>query len=142
MIQHIKRKSLAIGALGVGLGPRSRVGVLTVLALPCLLVMAGCGITPRNFRGMTHPAAITRARAATLGRGLPEAQVIPTLIDRLNDPDPVVRLSSHEELRRRSGQDFGYVPWVPPEERAEAVQKWRGWWEQRQRGQVQAMPRR
>lgn len=98
-----------------------------------MMVMAcGCSIAPRNFRGMTHPAAITRARSVGLGRGLPDSQVIPTLIAKLDDPDPVVRLSSHEELRRRSGKDFGYLPWAPPEERAKSIAQWRGWWEQRQ----------
>jgi hypothetical protein len=91
----------------------------------------GCSIAPRNFRGMTHPAAITRARSVALGQGLPESQVVPTLIGKLDDPDPVVRLTAHQELRRRSGQDFGYLPWAPPNERGEAINKYRAWWEQR-----------
>ena len=35
-----------------------------------------------------------------------------TLVGRLADNDPVVRLTAHEELRRRTGLDFGYVPWA------------------------------
>jgi hypothetical protein len=58
--------------------------------------------------------------------------VVPSLISRLDDPDPVVRLSAHEELKRRSGKDFGYVPWADRSERAGAVVRWRAWWNERQ----------
>jgi hypothetical protein len=53
------------------------------------------------------------------------------LIDRLNDTDPVVRLSAFEELRRRTGQDFGYVPWGDLDERGRAVARWQSWWQAR-----------
>lgn len=91
---------------------------------------------------MTHPAAITRARSVALGRGLPEQQVIPALIGKLDDPDPVVRLTAHQELRSRSGQDFGYLPWAPAEERAAAVNQYRAWWEQRQRAALARTPQK
>ena len=39
---------------------------------------------------------------------------VPALIGRLEDADPVVRLAAHEELRRRTGRDFGFVPWAEP----------------------------
>jgi hypothetical protein len=97
-------------------------------------LVSGCGIAPRTFRGMNHPAPIVRARAVALGEGLPEAKVVPTLIDHLGDPDPVVRLSAFEELRRRTGQDFGYVPWGDLAERSAAITRWRGWWNGRQAG--------
>jgi hypothetical protein len=80
---------------------------------------------------LTHPAPFVRARAVGLGEQLPEWQVIPALLDRLNDHDAVVRLSAHEELRKRTGQDFGYVPWADAAERAPAVARWRSWWNNR-----------
>ena len=49
------------------------------------------------------------------------------LVARLEDADPVVRLAASEELRRRTGRDFGYVPWASAEERASAVGRWRTW---------------
>lgn len=88
----------------------------------------GCSIAPKTFRGLANPAAIVRARAVGLGDGLPEWQVIPPLIEHLDDLDAVVRLSAHEELRKRTGQDFGYVPWADAAERAPAVARWRAWW--------------
>jgi hypothetical protein len=87
----------------------------------------GCSIAPRNFRALHDPAPLVRARAVGLGRDLPDTLVIPALIDRLEDPDPVVRLSAHEELRRRTGQDFGFVAWADPPERSAAVARWRAW---------------
>jgi hypothetical protein len=95
------------------------------------LLGLGCSIAPKTFQALSNPAAIVRARAVGLGQQLPERQVIPPLIERLDDPDAVVRLSAHEELRKRTGQDFGYVPWADAAERAPAVARWREWWEGR-----------
>jgi hypothetical protein len=102
------------------------------IGLPLVILGLGCGIAPRTFRGLNHPAPIVRARAVGLGDGLPEGKVVPALIDHLGDPDPVVRLTAHEELRRRTGQDFGYVPWADAAERAAAMEHWRAWWKGRQ----------
>ena len=38
-----------------------------------------------------------------------------------------MRLAANEELRQRTGRDFGYVPWASPEERAGAIARWRSW---------------
>jgi hypothetical protein len=100
--------------------------------LPLVALGVGCSIAPKTFRGVSSPSAIVRARAVGLGEVLPESQVIPPLIERLDDPDAVVRLSAHEELRKRTGQDFGYVPWADVAERAPAVARWREWWGVRQ----------
>ena len=87
----------------------------------------GCAHGPRNFRKIQNPAPLVRARAVGLGRRQPDSQVVPALVDRLADADPVVRLAAHEELRQRTGRDFGYVPWASPEERAGAIDRWRAW---------------
>jgi len=96
---------------------------------PLLLIGLGCGIAPKGFRSLNNPAAIVRARSVGYGDNLPDARVVPALIDRLNDTDPVVRLSAHEELKKRTGQDFGFVPWGQPSERSQAVARWKQWWE-------------
>ncbi|MDX2035756.1 MAG: hypothetical protein SFX72_03825 [Isosphaeraceae bacterium] len=91
---------------------------------------AGCGSTrPRNFRAMLHPEPIVRARAAGLNGSEPDHIAVPTLIERLDDRDPVVRLTAHEALKERTGKDFGYIPWADEAERAESAAKWRTWWE-------------
>jgi hypothetical protein len=85
----------------------------------------GCAHGPRNFRKVQSPAPLVRARAVGLGRRQADSQVMPALVERLSDSDPVVRLAAHEELRKRTGRDFGYVPWASPGERAGAIEQWR-----------------
>lgn len=97
--------------------------------LAALVLAPGCTIAPRDFFQHRDPAPLVRARSLGLGRELPESFVIPTLIEKLHDPDAVVRMTAHEELRRRTGQDFGYKPWAEPVERAPAVEAWRRWWQ-------------
>ena len=87
----------------------------------------GCASGPRNSPKVQNPAPLVRARAVGLGRRQPDSQVVPALVDRLADADPVVRLAAHEELRERTGRDFGYVPWASLEERASAIDRWRAW---------------
>ena len=86
---------------------------------------------PEELPGFGRPGADRPARAAGLGTKLPDNVVIPALIDRLGDTDPVVRLSASEELRKRTGQDFGYLPWGDLVERQRAIDQWRAWWRTR-----------
>jgi HEAT repeat protein len=95
------------------------------------LLLAGCTLAPRKFRDLNDPAPLVRARAVALGEELPKSVVVPALLERLDDGDPVVRLTAHEELKRRTGQDFGYHPWDEAAERQKAVSLWRAWWEGR-----------
>jgi len=94
----------------------------------------GCAHGPRRFEKIEHPAPLVRARAIGLGRRQPDSQVVPALVGRLGDTDPVVRLAAHEELRQRTGHDFGYVPWATAEERSSAIDRWRAWLSQGRRG--------
>ena len=68
-----------------------------------------------------------------MGEPLADEVVVPSLIDRLDDQDSVVRLTAFEELKRRTGQDFGYKPWLDAPERAVAVGHWRAWWNENRR---------
>ena len=80
---------------------------------------------------MIHPAPIVRARAVGLDDKQPEWVAIPAMIERLNDPDRVVRMTANDGLKERTHRDFGFVAWAPPEERAKAVGRWKAWWEER-----------
>ncbi len=91
------------------------------------IALPGCAHGPRRFEKIENPAPMVRARAVGLGTRHPDAQVLPALIGRLADSDPVVRMAAHEELRKRTGNDFGYVPWGSPEERSAAIARWRAW---------------
>ena len=97
-----------------------KLGVLIVVA-----PLWGCAHGPRNFRKVESPAPLVRARAIGLARRQPDSRVMAALVDRLSDTDPVVRLAAHEELRKRTGRDFGYVPWASAEDRAGPTERWR-----------------
>ena len=101
------------------------VAALTVTVT--LASCSGCGLGPRNFHKITHPAPLVRARAISLGYGQSDAVVIPALVERLNDPDVVVRMAANEELKKRTGRDLGFVPWASPEERASSIRRWQAW---------------
>jgi hypothetical protein len=104
-----------------------RAAKAAIVAVAALLAPA-CSIAPKSFRQANDPAPLVRARAVGLGRGLPDSVVIPRLLAQLNDPDSVVRMTAHEQLRQRTGLDFGYVAWGGPEDRAAAVAEWNRWW--------------
>lgn len=113
---------------------RARLAVDAALVLAIGLSAAGCSFAPKSFRKVDDAAPIIRARSVSLGRSLPSGQVVPALLDRLDDRDPVVRLAAYEELHKGTGQTFGYVPWATEAERKAAVARWREWWRGRQPG--------
>ena len=76
----------------------------------------------------------------SLGGRLPQWQVVPSLIDRLEDPDRVVRLAAYEELKKDTGKTFGHRPWASDTERMSAVERWRAWWKQKQAGLFRSAP--
>jgi hypothetical protein len=102
------------------------------MASPLAILGIGCGIAPKTFKKVTDPAPIVRARSVSLGSQLPQNRVVPVLIDRLEDRDPVVRLAAYEELKKGTGRSFGFIPWGGDADRASAVSRWRGWWKDRQ----------
>ncbi|TNV75072.1 hypothetical protein FGO68_gene14604 [Halteria grandinella] len=104
----------------------------------CTLLFASCSSAPKSFLSMSDPAAINRARAVAFGQQQPDANAIPVLIDRLTDDDPVVRLASHESLKKRTGQDFGYLPYAEGDELAVSVQRWKQWWANAANGRMVA----
>jgi hypothetical protein len=110
--------------------------VKRVFLVGTLLMMAGsgagCSLAPKSFRDMIHPAPIVRARAVGLDDKQPESVAIPAMIERLDDPDRVVRMTANDGLKERTHRDFGFVAWAAAEERAKAVDRWRAWWKERQ----------
>jgi hypothetical protein len=104
-----------------------------------LALSAGCTLAPKSFVQANDPAPLVRARAMGLSQSQPQSVVMPSLIAKLNDPDAVVRLAAIEELKRRTGQDFGYAPWEDEQGRAQSVVAWQNWWKSQQGG-VTASP--
>jgi hypothetical protein len=107
-----------------------------LIGLTLTLLGPGCGsLTPRNFRAMMHPAPVVRAGAVGKGDDQPDWVAYPAWIARLDDKDAVVRMAANESLKGRSGQDFGFIAWAEPAERATAVAKWKAWWLEKSKGQ-------
>ncbi len=103
----------------------SRIAIL--VGTVALVADGGCAHGPRRFQKIDSETPIVRARAVGLAGRSPDTRALPALVSRLNDPDPVVRLAAHEELRKRTGRDFGYRPWGTPEERSGAIDRWKAW---------------
>lgn len=99
------------------------------------LGLAGCGhIAKHPFRAWNDPSSINRARSTHVAERLPINQAIPSLINRLDDKDEVVRLTANHELKRLSGKDFGFQPWGSAKDRAAASERWKAWWRSYQAG--------
>lgn len=105
------------------IGRSLAIAFFAALVLPCW----GCGLAPHAFRKFQPSAPLARARAVSSAQSVPDSRVVPALVARLEDEDPVVRLAATEELKKRTGRDFGFVPWASPEDRARAVAQWRSW---------------
>ncbi len=106
------------------------------------LLLSGCSLAPKSFKGIRKPEPLVRARAIPLGRRLPEEKVVPGLIASLDDRDQVVRMAASEELKKRSGKDFGFVPYAEAEDRAPAVSRWQSWWNSQAKTVGKLRPRR
>ena len=117
-------------------------GKLGFLVALVLAPSSGCSLAPKSFKGIDKPEPLVRARAIPMGRNLPDQKVVPQLLNSLDDRDQVVRMAAYEELKKRSGQDFGFVPYAEAEDRQPAVSRWRSWWSTRQVGLPQIRPKR
>jgi hypothetical protein len=104
--------------------------IVKVAFMAATASVCGCAHGPRDVRKVRSTTPLARARAVGRVNGQSDSQLMRTLVGRLADNDPVVRLAAHEELRKRTGFDFGYVPWASDEDRALPMQRWRAWVEQ------------
>ena len=80
------------------------IGKLALIA--ATVYVCGCAHGTRDVRRVRTATPLARARAVGRANGQPDSGVMRTLVGRLADADPVVRLAAHEELRKRSGCDF------------------------------------
>lgn len=133
-----RRHQLKLGCSLTANPARRLASVDRWLGLGLCVVCTGCSTAPKSFLSMNDPAAINRARAVAFGQSAPDTTAIPVLIQRLSDDDPVVRLASHEALKKRTGQDFGYQPYNEGDELSSAVSRWQNWWANTQQGRMVA----
>ncbi len=106
---------------------RRSLAITLLIALAAAPMTGGCAGGPRNFRKIDSNTPLVRARAVGLGDDKPNTMVVPALVKTLDDSDPVVRLAAYEELHRRTGNDFGFIPWDDPQNRQTAINRWKAW---------------
>jgi len=72
-------------------------------------------------------------RAASLACAMKDAKShIPDLIPMLQDREPIVGRAAHAALKSLSGKDFGPKAGATPQDLANAVAAWKGWWDKSQ----------
>ncbi len=81
----------------------------------------------------SEDAELRRAAALALAAKEDTSQV-PKLIALLEDREPLAARAAHAALKALAGQDFGPARDATAEQRAEAVKKWRQWWEKQKEG--------
>jgi hypothetical protein len=75
-----------------------------------------------------HSSSFIRARALDVLTALDETWVVPILIDRLTDSEPLLTQRAAEGLRRITGKSFPFDPKGTSAERGAALVAWRAWW--------------
>lgn len=57
-----------------------------------------------------------------------ERELIPEMIDHLDDPEALVVAAARAALKAMTKEDYGPEPEATPEERATAIRRWKTWW--------------
>jgi hypothetical protein len=130
----------ALRALGAWADPRSRAAVAAVLARPARTTderLARTDAAARLGLVEAEPAALVLAARledqdpalalalVDYARGAKDAFAAGPLVDLLGHRAPEVREAAFLDLRRRSGQGFGFDPAAEPETQAAALREWR-----------------
>jgi len=125
-------------------GFRSWVALRQVVGPLAFGAIVGCGsTTPRPAVpdvDLHHPSATRRLEAVTVTAKQRDLAQVPTLIDRLDDEDPAVRLMAGSTLVSLTGHDTGYRPYASSEERQRQQATWRAWWSSQGHGAAPAAP--
>jgi hypothetical protein len=86
-------------------------------------------MTPGTLRAELKDDDPEIRRAASLACAMKDDKShIPDLIGLLDDPEPLVGRAAHAALKSLASQDFGPAKDAPPNERAQAIAAWKGWW--------------
>lgn len=78
-------------------------------------------------RDLRHRDPRVRIEATAAAAKESRMDLLPELVDALEDRDPAVRMFASMALRSLTGRDFAFQPYGSPSERSEAVGKWREW---------------
>ena len=89
-------------------------------------------MTPHTLRGKLQDEQPEIRRAAALASAMKEDRgFVPDLIRLLQDPEPRVSRAAHAALKTIARTDFGPANADSPEQRDEAIKRWKEWWEKK-----------
>lgn len=114
----------------LSLGLRTRAPRLLALALAAVLVSACTSDSPRPIRpvdDLHDPNPSVRSQAVSETARRSDDQLIPELIELLDDDDAAVRLTAGKTLRDLTGRDSGYRAYAEAPELRLQVENWRAW---------------
>jgi hypothetical protein len=86
-----------------------------------------CALVDEIADALADPDATVRRNLVTALGYADMDEALPGLVICLEDSDPDVRHEAIDALFFRTGEDFGFQPDAPEEEREEALKKWRRW---------------
>jgi hypothetical protein len=86
-------------------------------------------MTANTLKGyLTDPDPEIR-RAAVLAAAMKDLrELVPHMIERLDDGEPQVVRAAHAALKAMSNRDYGPAPGASPEEHKKAIADWKDWW--------------
>lgn len=111
------------------MNPR-RFWIGAIMAAVCLC--GACAQNPSDLRVQLEsfdPAQRAQAAVTIADRG--DDSLVPALVDRLDDEDAAVRFYVTLALERLTSTRLGYNYAAPPEQRRQAIERWRAYVEQR-----------
>jgi len=120
--------------------------IARVLAAIALLLAPGCTDTPERTGDprvdLKSADAHTKVIAAQEAARRRDPATIPQLIDLLGDEEKWVRYNAHMALNVIAGskEEFGYNYLAPPKQRADAIRKYREWYERTGGVEAQSPP--
>lgn len=91
-----------------------------------LVCLTGCLTAGDYYRArLQSPIPLERGQAVVALEQTGDPDVIPALIETLEDPDAGVRLLAIQALQRMCGSDYGYRYYHDESRRSAAVERWR-----------------
>ena len=102
--------------------------LLAIIATAVVTTLAGgCGNPGQLQADLQHEDPSVRMKAICKAGNAADKSAAPFLVDRLTDSQKDVRFFSIIALKRVTGQTMGWNYYDPPDERDQAVQRWRQW---------------
>jgi hypothetical protein len=100
---------------------------VTLCLLAGLLALGGCASQSSITAGLQSEDPTQRINSAVQAGESKDTNAVPLLVDRLSDADSDVRFYAALSLARITGTDMGYHYYDPPEQREQAIARWRQW---------------